>query len=186
MREYAAALREFVPEVHKLAIEGVSLGLEAINLAQTGLSGKAPEPALLARQQALKNELLQARNINTLDANSFPFALDKHHEEQLVDEFASAAWALSTLALKESLLGIFNSERAQMLEARTDAMQAQLDSTIDSRSVALESRADALCDTAQRLDALEQKLGLFDLFQARSPEHADDSHQDTEPETTSL
>lgn len=168
LRDYAAALRQFVPEVHNIAIEGVSLGLEAMTLVQAGLSGKAPDPDRLAEQQALKNALFSARSKDTLNTDDFPFALDKHYEAELFGEFASATWDISAIALKESLLGMFNPARAEALEARTEAMEAKLDSYIESRAEALENRGDALCATVKRLDSLERELGLFDLFQFKA------------------
>lgn len=168
LSEYRAELQRLVPVASRLAIDGAMLGLESLSLVAHGLGNEAAAARLERRMTRAATELHRSFDGRHLPAGQpLSESLDPVLEDEIEGLAAEAAWGMTRSVFSFLVDAITDPDGA---EARGEQLERLAERRIEPRAEALERRADALCADLRRLDALETRLGTFDLLQPE-PDH---------------
>jgi hypothetical protein len=150
-----ARIRELVPEVKALALDGVGIATEAVTqVALAFADGDADK--VVGRMDELGAEL-RARIERSDDSGDWNDAEFERAIGRLTGEIVPLLVGdITSLAVKAALSGDDSGARA--LEQRVEAMERELEQRVEQRSRSLEARADALCPRIEELDRLESAL----------------------------
>ncbi len=160
--DYADGVRDLIPEVTALAIEGVNLGVEAATMALSILlDGSDPD---IERFTGKLNQLAQNITVK-LDANHFSTkdledAFDSEFEEEIESIVEEAVTEITPILISKVLTAAMSGEDGTIsdIEHRAEFLEHEIEDYVEPRADALEARADELCDSISSLDALETKM----------------------------
>jgi len=160
--DYADGVRNLIPEVTAIAIEGVNLGVEAATMALgILLDGSDPD---IARFSSKLNQL--AQNITMkLDAAHFSSknleqAFDSEFEAEIETIIEEAVTQITPKLISKVLTAAMSGEEGTIsdIEQRAEFMEQEIENYVEPRADALEARADELCESIASLDELETKM----------------------------
>lgn len=181
LRSYSTSIRTMVPEVKNLAIEGIDLASDGVNLAFNEFLGEGNDLG-----QTLTTELINIRNeIEQKFNEEHGFYVDEDGfggDEFFGEEFEKRIEGVVETALEESIgtlliaVGqemLFSGGDMQAFETRMQNFGEQIEHEMENRGKGLEVKAEALCQSALKIDQLEEKLRIeipelsdFNLIQA--------------------
>jgi len=160
--DYADGVRDLVPEVIAIVIEGVNLGVEAATLALGMLLGEN-DPDIVQFSMKL-NELADTITMK-LDANNFNSksleeTFDKEFEGRVEAIVEEAITELTPRLVAKALTAAMSGDEGEMsdLEQRAEYLEGEIENYVEPRAEALEARAEKLCQSVDTLDALEGKM----------------------------
>jgi hypothetical protein len=155
VRAIEARIRELVPEVKALALDGVGIATEAVTQVALAFAGGDAEK-VIARMDELGAEL-RARIERSDDSGDWNDAEFERAIGRLTGEIVPLLVGdITSLAVKAALSG--DERGARALEQRVKAMERELETRVEQRSRSLEARADALCPRIEELARLESAL----------------------------
>ncbi len=185
--DYADGVRDLIPEVTALAIEGVNLGVEAATMALSILlDGSDPD---IARFSEKLNQLAQNITVN-LDANHFSTknleeAFDSEFEAEIETIVEEAVTEITPKLISKVITAAMSGEEGTIsdIEQRAEFLEHEIEDYVEPRADALEARADELCDSIGNLDALETKmvesgLEMMDLIEKDQSNHNENDKRD--------
>ena len=166
--EYSTSIHAVVPEVKSIVIEGIELASDGVNMAFNELLGEGNNVGrdLTEELANLKHEL-EARfdsdegfyiDHDGLDSGEFFGAEFEQRIESVVEEAVMNSMGSILIAVGQEML--FSGGDPEALEARMEAFGEQIEHEMEARGEQLEARADALCESAVRIDQLEEQLKL--------------------------
>lgn len=149
---FESELRLLVPESRQVAVEAVSIAIDALSEVSIALSGD--ERKRTDYDKARAKALAAANNSKTL-----PIFNDADMEgivDPIVAEFVPD---ITGSALGFAMRAMFaGEEKTKAMDARMDAMDKELDARVEARAKALEPLAQAMCKRIQRMDAIDDSL----------------------------
>jgi len=184
LTQYSQGIRKQIPEIISIAIEGVDVGLKAVNKVIAGLTGEnsAAHQKLQKRFEELHWRI--RKRFNQTDNNFYIAPQDfDDFDEIFAGEFESEIEAIVSESIGTILTAVGdamsnkdqqNSEqRVNTFDERLSSMGKELELEIGSKANAIESKADLFCQQLKVLDNIETQLTQtvtalqeFDLIQA--------------------
>ena len=181
LREYSKGLRNTVPELVKLATDGVNLGLSAIEQVVTGFTDKEPEvlkDQLKYVEIALKDKFKVGDDFYYIAPQSLS-KLDDFFEKEISQKIHSAVHG-SLGAILVALGDAFESNEGNIeqkisgMGERIDIISIEIDKSLQKKVVQLEDKANEYCgclrtlnETEDKLQQLVPELADFDLVQVK-------------------
>ena len=160
--DYADGVRDLIPEVTAIAIEGINLGVQAASMALTTLLGEG-DPDSERFNYKIK-DLADGFKMK-LDANNFSSkqleeSIDNDFEQQIESLVEEAISELTPKLMAKILTAALSGNGGDTtdLEQRANIMEGEIKSFVEPKAEALEARAEELCEAIDRLDALETKM----------------------------
>lgn len=181
--DYADGVRDLIPEVTALAIEGVNLGVEAATMALgILLDGSDPD---IARFSTKLNQLAQNITVK-LDATHFSSknleqAFDSEFEAEIESIVEEAVTEITPKLISKVLTAAMSGEEGTLsdIEHRAEFLEQEIESYVEPRADALEARADELCESIGTLDELETRMVASGLEMMDMIEKDKDDHKDS-------
>ncbi|TMO85901.1 YggN family protein [Pseudoalteromonas spongiae] len=181
LKEYSKGLRSTVPELVKLATDGVNLGLSAIEQVVTGFTDKEPEvlkDQLKYVEIALKDKFKAGDDFFYIAPQSLS-KLDDFFEKEISQKIHSAVHG-SLGAILVALGDAFESNEGNIeqkitgMGERIDIIASEIDKSLQKKVVQLEQKANQYCgclrtlnETEDKLQQLVPELADFDLVQVK-------------------
>ena len=170
LSQYTLGIRQQVPEIVTIAIEGVDIGLKAVNQVIGGLTGENSAAHQKFQQKFDEMQSRLRKRFNHSDNNYYIGAQDfDDFGEIFAGEFESEIEEIVSNSIGSILMAvgaaITNDDDAQNSEKRVDTfdkrmtdMGKNLKLEISSRVSSLEHKADKFCQNLIQLDVIETKL----------------------------
>ncbi|MCI2285084.1 YggN family protein [Colwellia sp. MSW7] len=171
IKQFSLGIRAQLPEIVSIAIEGVDIGLKAVNKAIGGLTGE--NSASQQKIQASFDELKwRIRTRFNQSANNYYIAPQDFADfddiftgefEQEIEEIISESIGTILLAVGEAIISN-NSEsnsteqRLSTFDDRMEIIGKDLELEISASANALEGKAEKFCLTLAALDEIENKI----------------------------
>ena len=186
LNQFSSSIRQQIPEIVSIAIEGVDIGLKAVNKVIGGLTGEnsASHQKIQAKFDELKWRI-RAR-FNQSDNNYYiaPQDLDDFDEifagefEQEIEEIISDSIGTILLAVGEAMITneteTHGETRITTFDERIENIGKDLELDVSERASALEKKAGQFCQQLIELDSVEAKLhqaipplAQFNLIEAK-------------------
>lgn len=163
---YASSIRDSVPQVRSIALEGVNLAIEGVNLAFNGLLGEGNDIG-----EELTFELNEVRDqlATKFDAESGIYIGDGHEmaEDIFGEDFEQRFEQVLESAIERSMGSLLIAVGREMLfsggdmeafEARMEDFGNDIESQMEARAESLEEAANELCYSMKEIDELEEEL----------------------------
>lgn len=168
--QFTLGIRAQVPEIVSIAIEGVDIGLKAVNKAIGSLTGEnsASQQKIQARFDELKWRIRTRFNQS---ANNYYIAPQDFADfddiftgefEQEIEEIISDSIGTILLAVGEAMIsddsGHGSEQRISTFDDRIETMGKDLELEISASANALEKKAEKFCLKLSELDKIESEL----------------------------
>jgi len=171
VNRYALGIRTQVPELVDIAIEGVDVGLKAVNKVIAGLTGEnsAAHQKLQKQFEELHWRIRKRFNhsddsyyIAPQDLDDFDeiFAgeFEQEIEEIVTDSIGTILGAVGDAVANQSVEDENNEQRAGNVGERVESMSDDLAKEINTKTSTLESKANAFCNKLVELDIIESEI----------------------------
>ncbi len=163
---YSTSIRAIIPQVRTVAIEGIDIAIDGVNLAFKQLLG--PENSL---SEELTNELVAIReevNNETSIEHGFTIGANGSDDEALLTgDLEQRIGSVIEQAMLESIgtllvtIGqemLFSNDNADSLEDRMADFDKKLESHIEAKAEKLTNKTHQLCLAAIKIEQLEEQL----------------------------
>jgi len=172
-KQFSTGIREQFPEIIAIAIEGVDIGLKAVNEVIGGLTGEnsASQQNVQAKFEELKWRIRTRFNQSANNYYIAPQDLNDFEElfagefEQEIEEVIQESIGTILKAVGQSLIkddnryeGGNGEERITTFDERMAGMSKGLELAVSERAKALEDKAKEYCEQLTELDNIESKL----------------------------
>lgn len=163
--QYSTSIREMVPQVRTIAIEGVDLALEGVNLAFNELLGEGNNigSELTQELSSLRDEVATRFTVEhgiTIDENGEEI-LGKEFEqriESVVEKAVMNSMGSLLVAMGQKMLLSEGGEDGDSFESKMESFGERMANEMESRAEKIEIKADALCLAAIDIDRIEEQL----------------------------
>ena len=171
LSDYTTGIRSQVPAIVSIAIEGVELGLKAVNKVISGLTGEnsASHQQFQERFDEMKSRLRARFNhsddsyyIAPQDFDDFDEVFAGEFEKEIETIVSNSVGTILT-AVGEAMTHReeqSSEQRAETFDQRIETMGNDIKLDISNQANALEEKAAIICASLVQLDALENKLQL--------------------------
>ncbi len=184
LTQYTAGIRQQIPEIVSIAIEGVDIGLKAVNKVIGGLTGENSTSHQKIQEKFNEMKWRLRKRFNHTDNSYYIGAQDfddfdeifTGEFEQEIEEIVSDSIGTILMLVGEAMTysNDENSEqRVDTFDQRMENMGKDLKLEISSRTNALERKAEQFCENLMNLDKLEnelqqsvEQLKSYDLIQS--------------------
>lgn len=171
LSEYTAGIREQVPAIVSIAIEGVELGLKAVNKVISGLTGEnsASHQQFQEKFDEMKWRLRARFNHSDDSYYIAPQDFDDFDEvfagefEKEIESIVSDSVGTILIAVGEAMTHReeqSSEQRVETFDQRIETMANDIKLGISNQANALEVKAEKICDRLKVLDEIENRLQL--------------------------
>jgi len=173
LEHYSIGIREQIPEIVSIAIEGVDIALKAVNKVISGLTGEnsATHQKIQEKFEEIKwrirarfNHSNQNYYLASQDLDDFDDLLSGEFEQE-IEEIITESVGTILMAVGESILNsnkndtLSNSEeRVTTFDQKMKHIGKNLKIDVDSSITALESKAEQFCLSLVELNKVEAQL----------------------------
>lgn len=168
---FAIGIREQVPEIVSIAIEGVDIGLKAINKAIASLTGEnsASQQKIQTKFDELKwrirtrfnqsanNYYIAPQDFADFD-NIFTGEFEQEIEEIISDSIGTILSAVGEAILSDNNDSRSSEQRLSTFDHRMETLGKDLELEISASANALEGKAEKFCLKLTELDLIENKI----------------------------
>jgi len=166
LSQYTAGIRQQVPNIISIAIEGVDVGLKAVNKVIGGLTGENSASHQKFQQKFDEMQSRLRKRFNHSDNNYYIGAQDFDDFDQIfsgeIEEIVSDSIGSILTALGEAITSDDDTQqsekRVDTFDERMKGMGKDLKLEISSRVSSLEQKSDDFCQDLIQLDVIETKL----------------------------
>jgi len=170
LTQYIIGIRQQVPEIVSIAIEGVDIGLKAVNQVIGGLTGENSASHQKFQQKFDEMEAHLRKRFNHSDSSYYIGAQDfDDFGEIFAGEFESEIEEIVTDSIGSILVAVgeaitddddtkTSEKRENTFDERMSSMGKDLKLEITSRVNSLEQKAEHFCQSLIELDRIETKL----------------------------
>lgn len=166
VRQYSKDIKALVPAAKKVAIEGIDLAVDGVNLAFSELLGEGNNLSvdLTASLNEIRTEINENMSIEK------GFYIDEHGiegEGLLGKDFEDRIESVMEKAVKNSIGTILVALGQQMLfsggdmeafEAKMEGFGEHIEREMESKAAAIEKSANKLCGSLESVDLMENRL----------------------------
>ena len=169
LTQYSSGIRKHIPEIVSIAIEGVNIGLKAVNTVIGGLTGENSASHQRIQQKFDELESRLRRRFNHSDDSYYiaPQDFDDFDElfagqfDQEIEQVISQSIGAILMAVGEAMThedeGNIES-RVNTFDEKMRNMGEDLEYKVANRANALENKAQQFCHDLVELDKIESKL----------------------------
>ena len=176
---YAGNIRLLIPEITAIALEGVSLGIDAASLALGSLLGQGDPDYLefMQKIQELADTIILKLDLENFDSKRIEATFDNEFEKEIEALVEQTVNELTPrLMAKVMAAAMMDGGVENAMEMRTQQLESDITNLVEPRAEALEARADELCQIITEIDSIENQLvasGIeqMDLIQPGSGDH---------------
>lgn len=166
LRQYSLGLRREVPQIVNIAMEGVEIGLHAIDQVVTGLSGGRSDTSINKHFEEIKFSL--KKKFNRTDEHFYiaPQSLNElsdFFEDELGNELKTivkGSMGSIMVAVGEAMRSEENSLESTIsdMSERMELVSEGIESSLESKTKSLEQKAEQFCHRLIELNKYETKL----------------------------
>ena len=166
LQKYDEKIRQLVPQVKSVAIEGVDLAVDGINLAFNGLLGEGNSVAAdltkeltLIREHVIANLSIEKGIYVGVDGLASEELLGKDFEQRIESAIEKAvlnSMGSIMIAIGQQMMAADGD--GQNFETRMENFGETIEKEMTVRSAQIEKKAQALCLSIAEVDALEEQL----------------------------
>ena len=166
VKEYDAKIRHLVPQVKTVAIEGIDLAVDGVNVAFNGLLGEGNNVAAdltkeltLIRQQVARNLSIDngiSIGVEGLESESLLGKDFEQRIESVVQKAVINSMGSILMSMGQQMMAAEGSD--QSFETRMENFAQSIEDEMTARSSIIEKKAQSLCASITELDALEEQL----------------------------
>lgn len=171
IKNFSLGIRKQVPEIVSIAIEGVDIGLKAVNKAIGSLTGEnsASQQKIQAKFDELKwrirarfnqsanNYYIAPQDFADFD-DIFTGEFEQEIEEIISDSIGTILLAVGEAMISENSNNHGNEQRLSTFDDRIESMGKDLELEISASANALEKKAEKFCFKLTSLDKIESKI----------------------------
>ncbi len=166
VHEYSTSIRALVPEIRTVAIEGVDLALEGVNLVFTKLLGEGSNVGEEVTQElsSLRDEVSTRFSIEhgfTIGSDGVggDELLGAEFEERIESAVEKAVVnSMGTLLVALGQQMLFSGGDTDDFETRMESFGEDMEHEMEKRAEKIEHKAEKLCKSAIEIDQLEEQL----------------------------
>lgn len=169
INEYSTGIRQQVPKIVFIAIEGVEIALKAVDKVIGGLTGENSASHRKIKEKFDEMQMRLRKRFNHSDESFYiaPQDFDEFDEifagefEQEIEEIVSESIGTILMAVGEAMANHDEENIEQRLDTfdqRMENMGEELELEIGSRANKLESKAEEFCNDLVILDEVEDKI----------------------------
>jgi hypothetical protein len=169
--QFSVGIRKQVPEIVSLAIEGVEVGLKAVNKAIGSLTGEnsAAQQKIQTKFDELKwrirtrfnhsanNYFIAPQDFADFD-NIFTGEFEQEIEEIISNSIGTILLAVGEAMVTDSSDNYGSEERLSTFDTRIESMGKSLEFDISANADALKIKAEKFCFELSQLDEIEKKI----------------------------
>jgi hypothetical protein len=166
LKQYDEKIRQLVPQVKSVAIEGVDLAVEGVNLAFNGLLGEGnavgadlTKELELIREQVIANLSIEngiSVGVEGLESDELLGKDFDQRIESAVEKAVLNSMGSILIAVGQQMMSADGDEDS--FETRMENFGDTIEQEMTVRADKIEKKAEALCVNIAKLDALEEKL----------------------------
>ena len=177
---YSDGVRDLIPEVTAIAVEGVSLGVEAASMALGILLGEGdPDYSRFnGKISELADTIILKLDANNFDSQQLEKAFEDDFEDQIESVVEEAVSELTPRLMAKIVTAALSGDEGEIsdFEQRANEMEHEIEAFVQPKADALEERAEELCSSIDNLDLLEAKmvesgLEMMDLIDKNEDNH---------------
>jgi len=182
---YSQGIRKQIPEIVSIAIEGVDIGLKAVNKVIAGLTGENSAAHQKIQERFDEMQYRLRERFNHSDKNYYIGPQDfDDFDDIFAGEFEQEIESIITESIGTILMAVgeaMTNNEEQNSEQRVDAfdqrirgMEKDLKLEVDPRALEIKLKVTQFCTSLKKLDQLEnelqesiEQLSHFDLIQTK-------------------
>jgi hypothetical protein len=183
--QYSKGIRKQVPEIVGLAIEGVDIGLKAVNKVIAGLTGENSASHQRIQERFDEMQYRLRERFNHSDTNYYIASQDfDDFDEIFAGAFEQEIESIVTESIGTILMAVgeamttneesSSEQRVKTFDQRIKGMEKDLHLEVEPRAQEIELKAVQFCKNLKKLDRLESKLqqsitqlNKFDLIRTK-------------------
>ncbi|MEW6983042.1 YggN family protein [Colwelliaceae bacterium 6471] len=169
LKEFTAGIRQQVPEIVSIAIEGVDIGLKAVNNVIGSLTGENSASHQRIQEKFDELQMRLRKRFNHSDKSYYiaPQDFDDFDQifagqfEQEIEEIVSESIGTILVAVGEAMSNHDEEnveQRVDTFDERMENMGKNLQLEVSSKADALESKAEKFCQGLIALDQIETNM----------------------------
>lgn len=162
MDNYANGVRDLIPEITNIAIDGVSLGVKAASMALSTLLGDgSPQFAHFnERVTHLADSITSKLSSTDFSTSAIEESFGAEFEEEIETVVEEAIAEITPIIMAQIVTAAMSGgdNSVSDLEMRAENLEHQIKGFIEPQAEALEARAEELCLSIAALDNLETKM----------------------------
>lgn len=159
---YADGVRDLVPEITTIAIEGVNLGVKAAAMALSSLLGdSSPEfDHFTDKVNELAASITLKLNSSDFSTKTIEDSFDDEFEKEIELVVEEAMAEIAPIIMAQMVTAAMSGDDSSIseLEMRTENLEYDIKSFVEPQAEALEARAEELCSSVAALDNIESEL----------------------------
>lgn len=173
INQFALGIRGQVPEIVSIAIEGVDIGLKAVNKAIGSLTGEnsASQQKIQTKFDELKwrirtrfnqsanNYYIAPQDFADFD-DIFTGEFEQELEEIISDSIGTILLAVGEAMISDSSDNNGSEQRLSTFDERMETLGKDLEFEISASANALEKKAEMFCQKLTELDAIESEIQI--------------------------
>ena len=189
VKNYSEGIRDQVPQIVFIAIEGVEIGLKAVNKVIGGLTGENSASHRKIQEKFDDMQMRLRKKFNHSDKSYYiaPQDFDDFDEifagefEEEIEEIVSESIGTILMAVGEAMAHrdeVSIEQRVSTFDDRFEEMGEELKLEIGTRASQLEAKAEQFCMSLTSLDTIETEMQLtipilneFNLISTAPKEH---------------
>jgi DUF2884 family protein len=186
---FVSGIREQVPQIVSIAIEGVEIGLKAVNKVIGGLTGENSASHRRITEKFDEMQMRLHKRFNHSDESYYiaPQDFDEFDEifagefEHEIEEIVSESIGTILMAVGEAMANRDEEDieqRVDTFDERIESMGNELTLEIGNKASKLETKAEKFCKKLSALDKIETEMQLtipalanFNLISTNQSEH---------------
>lgn len=171
IQQFSAGVRAQVPEIVSIAIEGVNIGLKAVNNAIGSLTGEnsASQQKIQLKFDELKSRIrtrfnqsannfyIAPQDFDDFD-NIFTGEFEQEIEEIIYDSIGTILLAVGEAMISDNTNNPGSEQRLSTFDDRMETMGRDLELKISASANALEKKAQQFCLKLSELDVIESQM----------------------------
>lgn len=171
IKQFSLGIRDQVPEIVSIAIEGVDIGLKAVNKAIGSLTGEnsASQQKIQTKFDELKwrirtrfnqsanNYYIAPQDFADFD-DIFTGEFEQEIEEIISDSIGTILSAVGEAMISDSSVSRSSEQRLSTFDDRMETLGKDLELEISASANALEKKAETFCHKLTELDEIENKI----------------------------
>ncbi|XPF94110.1 DUF2884 family protein [Colwellia sp. RE-S-Sl-9] len=173
LKRYSRSLREQIPQIISIAIEGVDVGLEAVNKAIGGLSSKDSESHRLFQKRFNDMQWNLRNRFNHSDESYYvaPQSFNDFDEifsgqfEKEIEHVVTQSLGSILMAVGDAIVERTGKEQDRkkdnkniIINNEMTSLEKELMSELSTQTHALDQKARVFCSNLRQLDLLEEEL----------------------------
>jgi hypothetical protein len=185
IQQYSQGIRKQVPEIVDIAIEGVDIGLKAVNKVIAGLTGENSASHQKIQERFDEMQYRLRERFNHSDTNYYIASQDfDDFDDIFAGAFEQEIESIVTESIGTILMAVgeamttneerSSEQRVEAFDQRIKGMEKGLHLEIDPKAQEIELKAAQFCENLKKLDQLEltlqqsiNQLSEFDLIETK-------------------